>query len=59
MIVSLDDGMIQWYRTEMPEINFKAGDHALNDSHKLTVTEDIDQEYKFEPASATSMQSFN
>jgi len=28
MIVSLDDGMIQWYRTEMPEINFKAGDAA-------------------------------
>ena len=49
MIVSLDDGMIQWYRTEMPEITFKGGEQNA-DSHKLTVTEDIDQEYKFEAA---------
>jgi hypothetical protein len=26
MIISLDDGMIQWYRTEMPEMNLKNGD---------------------------------
>jgi hypothetical protein len=49
MIVSLDDGLIQWYRTEMPEINFKAGADANNDNH-ITVTEDIDQEYRFEAA---------
>jgi hypothetical protein len=31
----------------MPEINFKGGE----DNNKLTVTEDVDQEYKFEAAS--------
>ncbi len=49
MIVSLDDGLIQWYRTEMPEINFKAGTDANQDNH-ITVTEDVDQEYRFESA---------
>ena len=49
MIVSLDDGLIQWYRTEMPEINFKAGADANLDNH-ITVTEDVDQEYRFEAA---------
>jgi hypothetical protein len=45
----MDDGLIQWYRTEMPEINFKAGADANQDNH-ITVTEDVDQEYRFEPA---------
>lgn len=50
MIASLDNGLIQWYHTEMPEINFKAGaDQQQNDNYRLTVTEDIDQEYNFEP----------
>lgn len=47
LIVSLDDGMIQWYRIEMPEINFKKDN---DETYKLTITEDIDQEYKFEAA---------
>jgi hypothetical protein len=47
LIVSLEDGLIQWYRTEMPQINFKS--EANQDSH-ITITEDIDQEYKFEAA---------
>lgn len=47
LIVSLEDGLIQWYRTEMPEINFKGGE----DNNKLTITEDVDQEYKFEAVS--------
>lgn len=47
LIVSLEDGLIQWYRTEMPQINFK--NEANQDSH-ITITEDIDQEYKFEAA---------
>lgn len=50
LIVSQDDGMIQWYRTEMPEINFKQGSDPQANDNKLTVTEDIDQEYHFEPA---------
>lgn len=51
MIASLDNGLIQWYHTEIPEINFKAGaaDQQQNDNYRLTVTEDIDQEYNFEP----------
>jgi len=28
MIVSLETGLIQWYRTEMPAIGFKGGDQA-------------------------------
>lgn len=47
MVVSMEDGMIQWYRTEMPEITFKKD---VDNNDKLTVTEDIEQEYKFEPA---------
>jgi hypothetical protein len=49
MIVSMEDGLIQWYRTEMPQINYKAGNDTNQDNH-ITVTEDVDQEYKFEPA---------
>lgn len=48
LIVSLEDGLIQWYRTEMPQINFKS-DVTTQDNH-ITITEDIDQEYKFEAA---------
>lgn len=47
LIVSLEDGLIQWYRTEMPQINFKS--ESTQDNH-ITITEDIDQEYKFEAA---------
>lgn len=32
MIVSMEDGLIQWYRTDMPPINFKATDQA-QDKH--------------------------
>ena len=45
--MSLEDGLIQWYRTEMPQINFK--NEPAQDNH-ITITEDIDQEYKFEAA---------
>jgi hypothetical protein len=48
MIVSMEDGLIQWYHTEMPELNFK-NPEANQDNH-ITVTEDVDQEYRFEPA---------
>ncbi len=40
MIISMEDGLIQWYRTEMPEINFK-NPEANQDNH-ITVTEDVD-----------------
>lgn len=40
--------MIQWYRTEMPEINFKSNNDQQQDNNKLTITDEVDQEYKFE-----------
>lgn len=39
LIVSLEDGLIQWYRTEMPQMNFK--NEPAQDNH-ITITEDID-----------------
>ena len=44
--------MIQWYRINLPEIVI--GNDA-NSDQKLTVSEDLDQEYKFE--STASMQA--
>ena len=49
LIVSMEDGLIQWYRTEMPPINFKAAAESVQDKH-IILTQDVDQEYKFEPA---------
>jgi hypothetical protein len=33
LIVSMEDGLIQWYRTEMPPINFKAAAESMQDKH--------------------------
>lgn len=45
MIVSTEDCMLSWYRVQQPELVI--GNDANADS-KLTITEDIDQEYRFE-----------
>jgi hypothetical protein len=43
--------MIQWFRTEMPEITFNKGATAAEEDtgKSLTITDDVDQEYRFEP----------
>lgn len=38
--------MISWYRIQLPEIHMNSDQ---NTDHKLEVSEDLDQEYKFEP----------
>ena len=45
LIVSTEDCMLSWYRVVLPEIVIGAD---ANQDQKLTVTEDVDQEYKFE-----------
>eukprot|EP00347_Sterkiella_histriomuscorum_P023011 403336298 len=45
MIVSTEDCMIAWYRIALPEIVIGTDANA---DQRLTVTEDVDQEYKFE-----------
>ena len=55
MIVSTEDAMISWYRIQLPEINM--GNDQNSDLH-LTVTEELDQEYKFEPNQLQAAATF-
>jgi hypothetical protein len=44
MIISTEDGMISWHKLLLPEV--LVGTEGQD--YKMTVTEDLDKEYKFE-----------